>query len=178
MSWHYGNLLTEKIMQALVDVMLQESDYLVLPFGYKQLHPILCQQWDIGVNNTASSTRLINSPDILVFNKKNRATKIVKIKSHIHELPKYWVTNKSIQKFNEFWNDCILIEIIPKGEVFYAEYIAILAKQNEPEDKNEVRIRENFRPLNELFELDSLLFKKYKDKALSIIDTLRKILLS
>ena len=164
-------------MQALVDVMLQESDYLVLPFGYKQLHPILCQQWDIDMNYSSTSTRLNNSPDILIFNKKNQATKIVKIKSHIYEFSKYWVTNNSIQKFNKFWNDCILIEIIPKGDVFYAEYIAILAKQNVPEDKIEVYVRENFRPLNELFEIDPLLFKKYKDKALSIIDALRKILI-
>ena len=138
MSWSYDNQLAGKIMEDIVSVMLQESDFMVLPYGYEQTHPALCQKWGRGMGASTTLTRLRNSPDLLVYDNKEKTTKIVEIKSHIQKSTNYWIDNETIQQYNKFWNDCILVEIIPKEEVFYAEYIAKLATKNKPKDDNKI----------------------------------------
>ena len=173
-SWSHDNQLSGKIMEDIVSVMLQESDYMVLPYGYEQTHPALCQKWGRGMNPSITLMRLRNSPDLLVYDNVENTTKIVEIKSHIQKSNKYWIDNKTIQNYNKFWNDCILVEIMPKEEIFYAEYIAKLASKNKPKDNTEVFIRENFRPFNKIFNIDPRIFEKYQKKTLLIMDALRK----
>jgi len=63
MSWSPDKQLIGKIMENIVSVMLQESGYMVLPYGYEQTHPALCQKWSNGMEVTNTLTRLRNSPD-------------------------------------------------------------------------------------------------------------------
>jgi len=174
MAWSYDNQLTGKIMEVVVSVMLQESNYMVLPYGYEQTHPALCQKWGKGIEPTRTLMRLRTSPDLLIYDNVEKTTKIAEIKSHITESANHWIDNKTIQNYFSYWGDCILVEIIPKEEVFYAEYITKLASKNKPSAEINLFIRENFRPFYEIFEINPSVFEKYKKKTLLIMDSLRK----
>ena len=151
-------------MEDIVSLMLQESDYMVLPYGYEQTHPALCQNWGRGMKPSTTLMRLRNSPDLLVYDNNEKTTKIVEVKSHISKSNNYWIDKETIHNYNKFWNDCILVEIIPKEEVFYAEYIAKLASKSKTKDDTEVFIRDNFRPFNKIFEIEPWIFEKYKKR--------------
>ena len=174
MGWDFSKLLTGKIMETIVSVMLQESNYMVLPYGYEQTHPALCQKWGRGIKRTNTLSRLRTSPDLLIYDNVEKTTKIVEIKSHITKSQKHWISNKKVQKYNKYWDDCILVEIIPMGEVFYAEYIAKLAGMNAPEMEVDLVIPDCFRPFNQIMDISSSVFETYKKKTLLIMDALRE----
>jgi hypothetical protein len=175
MSWSYDNQLSGKIMEDIVSVMLQESGYMVLPYGYEKTFPSLCKKLNKKIYPSTTLDRLSNSPDFLVYDDSDM-TKLVEVKSHIQKGEKFWIKNIKIQEYNKFWSDAILVEIIPKGEVFYAEYIAKLASLNKPEEDVDVFIRENFRPFDKILDIiiPFKIFKKYKKKTLLIMDALRQ----
>ena len=151
MSWFPEKKLTGKIMEDIVTIMLQESDYMVLPYGYEQTHPALCQKWDSGMKPSITLDRLRNSPDLLVYDKLYGIARLVEVKSHISKNKNYWISKKDLDNYHKFWDDCILVEIIPEDEIFYAEYVAKLASNGTVEKGSSVSIRKKFRTFKEVF---------------------------
>jgi hypothetical protein len=97
LPWSPDNQLTGKIMENIVSVMLQESGYMVLPYGYEQTHPALCQKWDEGMMSTKTLVRLRSSPDFLVYNKREHTTSLVEVKSHIQESNNHLIYKKDLK---------------------------------------------------------------------------------
>ena len=108
MPWDYDYQLKGKIMEDIVSVMLQESGYMVLPYGYEKTFPSLCKKLDKKLYPSTTLDRLSNSPDFLVYDDSD-VTKLVEVKSHIQKGEKFWIKNIKNQEYNKFWSDAILM---------------------------------------------------------------------
>ena len=78
---------------------------------------------------------------------------------------KVWIGKRRILNYKRFWNDAILVLVIPKGENFYAETI----KNIEPKEECDVTME--FKKFEDIFDrVDETDLVHFKRKALKIMN--------
>lgn len=128
MSEFYDNVLEGNQMKELVKVLLEKSGYLVLPYGYESTLSGLISQ--LGVEYTKKSRtvrRIKSSPDLLVFSSKRKDLMLVEVK--MRKAPaeeNVLLYANRMANYKEFWNDSILVIVVPCGSVFYAQTVGEL----------------------------------------------------
>ena len=80
----------------------------------------------------------------------------------------------SLYKYFDFWWDCIIVEIVPIGKVFYAEWVEeLISNKAELPLKKKFFITEDFNPIEDIFRIKNGVLEKYKKKTEMIMDALR-----
>jgi len=132
-SEFYDNVLEGNQIKEIVKVLLEKSGYLVLPYGYESTLSGLINK--LGVKDTKKTRtvrRIKSSPDLLVFDDKRKDLMLVEVK--MRKAPaetRIFLSSNKIANYKEFWNDSILVIVVPCGSVFYAQRIGELEGKDE-----------------------------------------------
>jgi hypothetical protein len=109
-----------------------------------------------------------STPDLVVFDQKRKNLMFVEVKMRTS----FPITIKSnaIQGYKDFWNDCILVLVVPDENVFYAQRVS------------DLQIKEKYDPvtdfcgIREFFQdIDECEFLDYKTLTKSLLLNLRQM---
>jgi len=148
----YDNLLEGGQMKDLVKVMLENGGYEVYPYGYESTFSGIKNKLgsDKGTRDSRTARRIRSSPDLLVYDAKRNDVMLVEVKMRrqldetrvvIYEEYKL----ERIEDYKEFWDDSILVLVIPFGAVFYAQKIGEL------ETKESYNVTTDFGTVEDVF---------------------------
>lgn len=132
-STFYDDMLKGNQIKDLVKVMLEKSGYSVYPYGYESTLLNLKKTLRVkGTRNSRTVRRIRSSPDLLVYDEESKNLMLVEVK--MRRTPKKTsVKYLRVANYQEFWSDSILIVVIPKGEVFYAQKVSELENKRNDE---------------------------------------------
>ena len=164
MSKFYDDMLKGSQVKDLVRVLLEKSGYSVLPYGYEStLVDMKKKLRDKDAKNSRTVRRIRTSPDLLVYDEKRKDAMLVEVK--MRRAPKETsVKYLRLANYKEFWNDSILVVLVPCGNVFYAQ------KVSELEIKQTYDARKDFERFQDIFtRVNTQDLTNFRAKALQII---------
>ena len=160
----YDAMLKGNIFKDIVKLLLEKSGYTVYPYGYESTFSHVRSKLTKNTRNSRTVRRIRSSPDMLVFDEQRDDLMLVEVKMRSHTPPK--IKPRLIENYKEFWDDSILVLVVPNGNVFYAQKI------RELETRKAYYRLVDFEKLQDIFtrirEEDLLHFK---DKALQNMRT-------
>jgi len=117
---HEGNVITDLIRR-----LLQKSGYSVHLNGYEERFPEIKEYLNEKTVRNSRTVRMIrSSPDLIVYDKSRKDVMLVEVKMRRASSENAVLLNDDLGKiacYKEFWNDAILVIVIPRGQIFYAE---------------------------------------------------------
>jgi hypothetical protein len=109
------------------------------------------------------------APDLVVFDNKRKDLMFVEVKMRSHLPAK--IRSDNIEGYKEFWNDCILVLVVPDENVFYAQRVSALqAKDYYYPSKDFSKISEFFQDINESD------LQRYRIMASNLLSNMRSIM--
>ena len=124
-QFYYDNMLKGSLYKDIVRFMLEKSGYSVYPYGYESTLSELKSKLTKETRNSKTGRRIRFSPDLLVRDDQN--VMLVEVKMRGKSPP--MIRANEIKNIKEFWNDSVLVVIVPEGNVFYAQRISALEIQ-------------------------------------------------
>ena len=113
------------IIKEVVKSLLQSYDYEVYPYGYETTFSVLKNMLSKeDVRTSPSVRRMKSTPDLVVFDKKRKNLIFVEVKMRTSS--PVTINSNVIQGYKDFWNDCILVLVVPDENVFYAQRVSDL----------------------------------------------------
>lgn len=151
LSKFYDDMLKGNQMKELVKVLLEKSGYVVFPYGYESTLSDVKKKLNVkGAKNSKTARRIRSSPDLLVYDGERKDVMLVEVKmrrakeeTSVMIFPRRRLDR--IANYIEFWNDSILLLVIPSGNIFYAQVV------NELEIKPSYNLTRDFEELEDLF---------------------------
>jgi len=163
----YDNILEGNAYKDMIKVMLQKSGYTVYPYGYESTFSDVKSKLTKETRDSKTVRRIRSSPDLLVYDDQKNDLMLVEVKKRGTCPPK--IRPRMIKNIKEFWNDSILVVVVPEGNIFYAQRI------NDLETKPVYYRLSDFEKFQDIFtrvrEEDLL---HYKDMALQNMKTKRE----
>lgn len=164
LSKFYDDMLKGNQVKELVKVLLEKSGHSVLPYGYEStLSDMKKKLSGKDVRNSRTVRRIRSTPDLLVYDEERKDVMLVEVK--MRSAPKETsVKFLRISNYKEFWNDSILVVLVPCGNVFYAQRVSEL------ETKQTYNARKDFEKLEDIFtrvKTEDVL--DFRDRALQIM---------
>lgn len=127
MSFRF-DLIKGHIAKEMVRGLLEDSGYNAYSFGYESLLSQI--RYDVQKKHpseTDSIRRLRSTPDLLVYDEQNGQTWFTEVKFRRIENPKEIALKaKPLVWYQKYWNDSVLVVVIPVEHVFYAQYVSKL----------------------------------------------------
>lgn len=129
----YDNVLEGNQIKEVVKVLLEKSGYLVLPYGYESMLSGLRRRLsEKGTKKSRTVRRIRASPDLLVYDDKRKDLMLVEVKMRkAKKETKILIYAKLTANYKEFWNDSILVVVVPCGNIFYAQGVGELEVKEE-----------------------------------------------
>jgi len=114
------SLFKGNIFKELTKALFEKSQYIAIPYGYENPYSNVKKKLNKSLGNSSETTlRIRTSPDLLIFDEENFDVKLVEIKMSSYETPQI----KRIELYKKYWNDAIILFVVPKWNVFYAQEI-------------------------------------------------------
>jgi Holliday junction resolvase len=152
--FNYDWFLKGNVGMEIVKAMLEKSGYTVCHYGYEITLLDAMSKRTSRKSNSTTGRRLRSSPDLLVYDDENIMLVEVKSRGKIPPM----INISEIRNLKEFWNDAILVVVVPDGNIFYAQRI------------NELEIQQNetfqYYPLTD-FEKFQDIFTRVRSEAIS-----------
>jgi Holliday junction resolvase len=136
-----GNLGKE-----IVRSLLERSGYTVSLYGYEETMLDAMSKSTFKKSGSITGRRLRSSPDLLVYDDKD-VMMLVEVKTRGQSPP--IMKAKEINNLKEFWNDSILVLLVPDGNVFYAKKVEEM--EREPEDTIAYHQLSDFKEFQDIF---------------------------
>lgn len=168
MSKFFDQVLEGNQMKEVVKVLLEKSGYLVLPYGYEStLSGIRRRLREKGTRKSRTVRRIRASPDLLVYDDKRKDLMLVEVKMrNAKEETRILIYASKMENYKEFWNDSIIVVVVPCGNVFYAQRVGEL------EIKEEYDATRDFEKFEDIFtRVKKEDISHFKTKALQIMKT-------
>ena len=118
-------MLKGSLYKDMIRVILQKSGYSVCPYGYESALSDVKSRLTKETRNSKTGRRIRFSPDLLVYDDQN--VMLVEVKMRDKSPP--MIRASEIQNIKEFWNDSVLVVVVPEDNVFYAQRISELELQ-------------------------------------------------
>jgi hypothetical protein len=171
-SKYHDDLFEGATIKELVKIMLEKSGYIVYLYGYEgPLADVKKKIADKETKNSSTVRRIKSCPDLLVYNGTEKDLFLVEVK--MRRAPKetrVLIYKKLIDRYKEFWNDSILVVVVPCGKVFYAQ------RMSEMKPKEEYNAATEFLRIEEIFyRINEKDLAHFREKALWIMEKKEKI---
>jgi len=157
-------MLKGNSIKDVVRLLFEKSGYGVFPYGYEStLSDIKKKLTQVNSKNSRTARRIRSSPDLLVYNDQREDVILVEIKMRRAPMETR-VTNLKILNCKEFWDDSVLVVVVPSGNIFYAQMVSEL------EIKEEYNLNKDFHKIKEIFtRVKDDDITHFKDQALQIM---------
>lgn len=127
MSSFHDDLLRGSQIKDLIRVLLQKSGYSVSPYGYESTFSEIRNKLAIkGTKNSRTVRRIRSSPDLLVYDEERKDLMLVEVKMRSAPRETSIKYMKRVADYKQFWDDSILVVIVPCGDVMYAQKVSEL----------------------------------------------------
>lgn len=153
----------------LVRGLLTQSGYSVYLNGWEERFSEIREQLnDVATKNSRTVRMIQSSPDLLVYDKKRKDATFVEVKMRRARNEKSVLIGEGkIAPYKEFWNDAILVVVIPCGNVFYAQ------RFNELRDQRIYNAETDFEKLQHMFlEIKEADIESSRSKAIQALGKL------
>jgi len=122
----YRNLLAGHFHKDLIRVILEESGYEVYPYGYESFLTPLKIKFEKGeFQKTEIAKKIRSTPDLLVYDNENETVELLEVKSTKWDRTDGGLID-ALPKYQKYWNECILVMVLPAGHFFYAQRVSDL----------------------------------------------------
>lgn len=166
MSKFHDDLLRGSQIKDLIKVLLQKSGYSVFPYGHEStFSEIRNKLAEKGTKNSRTVRRIRSSPDLLVYDQQKKDLMLVEVKMRSAPRETSIKFLKRIADYKEFWNDSILVVIVPCGDVMYAQRIS------------ELEVKQIYNAITDFEKLETVFTRvktkdisHYREKALKIME--------
>jgi len=128
-SEFYDAVLKGNTFKDIVKLLLEKSGYTVYPYGYESTFSQIKSKLTKNTKNSRTVRRIRSSPDLLVFDEQKNDLTLIEVKMRAHMPPK--IKPRLIENYKEFWDDSILVLVVPRDNVFYAQKIRELETRKE-----------------------------------------------
>lgn len=123
----YRNSLMGFNAKVLLEHLFKEAGYETYPFGYESLFSRITAGINWNGDQTDTLQRIRSMPDLLVINKKKKNVSLVEAKfTGFLEVTSYILPKAKIDWYHKYWEDSIIVVVIPAGEYIYAQYVSKL----------------------------------------------------
>lgn len=136
-----GNLGKE-----IVRSLLERSGYTVSLYGYEETMLDAKSKRTFKKSSSMTGRRLRSSPDLLVYDDED-VIMLVEVKTRGQSPP--IMNAEEINNLKEFWNDSILVLLVPDGNFLYAEKVEELERM--PEHSHFYYQLSNFKEFQDIF---------------------------
>jgi len=120
------NYLKGYLGKDLVKSLLETSGYTVCYYGYEDTLLDVMSKRTSKTSNSPTGRRIRKSPDLLVYD----AEKIMLTEVKTRLSSPLLIDSSEIKILKEFWNDSILVLVVPIGNIFYAREVDQLTTAN------------------------------------------------
>lgn len=152
----YDNLLEGYYFKEVVRAILDKSGYMVFPYGYESAFSYVKIQLHKGdIKDSPTARKIRSSPDLLVYDMKNKDIMLVEVKSRNFDNETDIVLER-VSWYRKYWKDSILAVLIPHGHWFYAQYVRNLEVKEKYEGYNLSKEFERFEEIFNQVDLDTL----------------------
>jgi len=129
----FDKMLEGNQIKEVIKVLLEKSGYLVLPYGYESsLSGLRRRLREKGTRKSRTVRRIRASPDLLVYDDEKKDLMLVEVKMrNARKETKILIYPHLIANYKEFWNDSILVVVVPCGNMFYAQSVGELEVKGE-----------------------------------------------
>ncbi len=159
----FDDMLKGNVYKDIVKLLLEKSGYTVYPYGYESTFSPVKSKLTRNTRNSRTVRRIRSSPDLLIHDEQRNDLMLVEVKMRTKTPPR--IKPRQIEDYKEFWNDSILVLVVPKGNVFYAQKI------------NEIETRKEYYRLCDLEKFQDIFTKvseedisHFKNKALENLE--------
>ena len=156
-------MLKGGLYKDIIKFILQKSGYSVCPYGYESTLSDVKSRLTKETRNSKTGRRIRSSPDLLVYDDQNVMLVEVKMRSKSPPM----IRASEIQNVKEFWNDSVLVIVVPEGNIFYAQRISELEIQQS--DYYQLSAFEKFQDIFTRVRDEDI--SHYKEIALQILQT-------
>ncbi len=158
-------LFTGNIFKELTKALLEKSGYLVIPYGYENPYANVKKKLPKNFEECSETTiRIRTSPDLLVFNDETNDVRLVEVKMSSYETPQI----PRIRLYQKYWNDAVILFVVPFNNVFYAQEIDKLGT------KPYYDLKSDFQKAQEIFtKTQSVDISEYQSLACQLIQTMK-----
>ena len=177
----YTESLKGNLMKEIVCSMLQEAGYQVFPYGYEITFTGLSENLKYIPKERSETVRRIRaSPDLLVYSPKKKVENgcsevddlmLVEVKMRsTHQNEKIRIDGNLIKDYKQFWQDSILLIVVPDYEIFYAQHMKKLS-----ETKN-IHLIGEFKKIQYMFTRlaeQKKVLNKYQEKAKLVLEAVK-----
>ncbi|MBW2975206.1 hypothetical protein KY366_05805 [Candidatus Woesearchaeota archaeon] len=123
----YRNSLRGFNAKVLLEHLFKEAGYETYPFGYESLFSRITTGIYREGEQTDTLKRIRSMPDLLVIDNKKKRVNLVEAKFTGFTNTESLIQSKSkIDRYYKYWNDSIIVVIVPTKEYVYAQYISKL----------------------------------------------------
>jgi hypothetical protein len=133
LSKFHDDLIEGGAIKELIKVLLEKSGYTVYPYGYEStFSDVRRKLTEKETKNSRTVRRIRSSPDFLVYDEIKKDLMLVEVK--MRRAPKenkILIYGEKIAGYKEFWNDSILVIVVPCSKVFYAQGVSELEVRQE-----------------------------------------------
>lgn len=164
LSKFYDDVLKGNQVKELVKVLLEKSGYSVYPYGYEStLSDVKKKLREKSAKRSKTARRIRTSPDLLVYDGDRKDVMLVEVK--MRRTPKETsLKYLRIANYKEFWDDSILVVVVPVADIFYAQRMS------------ELEVRQNYNATTDFERFEDIFtrvrsedLRHYRDEALKII---------
>jgi hypothetical protein len=148
------DLIVGGVAKELVRGLLEDSGYNAYAYGYESLlAQIRYNVQKKRPSETDSILRLRSTPDLLVYNPENGNTFFTEVKLRRKDDPHHLsLSNGYIMKYQKYWNDSVMVVVVPAGSVFYAQNVNKLSlSSKEPKSYSTFDLTSDFLPIETIF---------------------------
>ena len=149
----------------ITESIFRDSSYETYPFGYESSFSRLLSAMDYK-NPSETFLQLRSMPDLLVIDKDKKEVFLIECKyRNIPKLESLRLSKPSIEKYKKYWKGCILVVIVPLGELLYAQSIDNLDIENKKTYGENIYfdLNKEFKPFVDIFpKVDRNIINKYK----------------
>jgi hypothetical protein len=126
----HENCLKGNIFLEIVKTLFEKSGYLVVPYGYEKT--LTSVKRDLAKSDSSvTANKIRSSPDLLVYNREAKIAKFVEVKMSSYESPR--LNRAQLEQYRAYWDDAILVMVIPFGNRFYSQRIHDLGLKQDNE---------------------------------------------
>ncbi len=154
----YKNSLIGFNAKVLLELLFKDSEYETYPFGYESLFSRITLGINLEGEQNETLKRVRSMPDLLIISKDKKIVNLIEVKfSSNRKITSHIQIKEKIDSYDKYWNDLILVIIIPTGEYIYAQYISKLNLSNRKpykkfnKDVYYFNLKKEFVPIYEIF---------------------------
>lgn len=168
-KWNYyfkaDNLLKGNLGVDFVKAILETSGYTVCPYGWEATLLDAMSNRTFKKSNSKTGRRIRKSPDLLVYDAENIL--LVEVKTRMDLPPR--LNLDEIEILKEYWNDSILVFVVPDDNVFYAQKVSDLEIQ-----QSDLYPLAYFKKLEEIFpKVQAECISHFRDISLQILQVFK-----